>query len=403
MSGPIPLSRARILFVDSLDYRDFHIGGTLSFAKRLLTHSRHNFSLVGLTDDHSIQIGKWHTIQTASKRFNFFPVSRIRNLGTSYRLMVLIGCLRHRKQILRFPYDALFTHLPEAACPFLLSDIPIFYRMSGATNPLSLSRFEAFRALPFQILYSSLFLFPVLKKAKRIFAINQECEEVLRKYHVPPRKVRRIYLGVDAAIYQLDRSHCRRTLGINPDEKVLVYTGRLSRDKGLELILEALALLPHAPIKFLIVGEGDYRQALSRLVSFKRLHNVIFAGAVKAEDLPLFLKAADAFCIASYHEGLSNSMIEALAASIPIISTKVEGIEEIIVNGKNGVILHSRDPVKYASAITAVLDFDPGDVKRVNSELWHRKFDASKTVAFIDNEIASALQEDYQTRVSLPQ
>ena len=292
---------------------------------------------------------------------------------------------------MKFNYNAIFIQSPESGLPFILSRIPIFYRMAGATNPLKVSKFKLVRSSFFQSIFTFLFFLPVVKKAKRIFAINEECEQILRRYHVSRQKIKKIYLGIDPGSFQVKKYECREKLGLEHDDKILIYTGRLSKAKGIELIIDALSLIRDERIKLIIVGDGEERKNIQEYALSRKLTNVLFVGSVKVEEIPKYLVAADVFCMASYYEGLSNSMIEALGAGLPIVSTNVAGSKDIVIDGKNGRILNDRNPRSYSQAIKEVLGFNMENVQEVNTKLCNMRFNIKNIVKQIDREIMESL------------
>lgn len=383
----------RLLVVDTLDYQAFHIGGTLSFIKKYLKYSQFDFCLVGLTDDDSTEVGERNNIVISTKAFDFLPVAHIRNHARSYRLTLLLNCLRYRKRIKKLNYNGILIQSPESGLPFILSRIPIFYRMAGATNPLKVSRFKLVRSSFFQSIFTYLFFLPVVKKATKIFSINEECEQLLKQYHVSRQKIKRIYLGIDRKTFQVKKYMCREKLRLSHDDKILVYTGRLSKAKGIALIIDALTLIRDKSIKLIIVGDGEEKENIRKQIFCKKLTNVLLVGPVEVEEVPIYLRAADVFCIASYYEGLSNSMIEALGAGLPIISTNVAGAADIVISGENGIILHDRDPQNYARAIQKVLKFDMKEVREINRKLCDEKFNIRNIVKYIDKEIIKGISK----------
>lgn len=381
----------RVLVVDTLDYQEFHVGGTLTFIKKYFKYSQFDFYLVGLTDDHVTEVGKWKSIAISKKKFHFLPVAYIKSPQKSYRLSLVFNCLRYRKKILQFNYDAIFIQSAEFGFPFLLSRKPIFLRMAGANNPLVASKFELFRSSFFQSIFTTLFFLPVVRKAKKIFAINEECEHLLKSYNVSGQKIRRIYLGVDLASFELDKYECRQKLGFDYGDKILIYSGRLSKAKGIDLLIDALSLIQDKTVKLIIVGDGEEKKNIHKRVLREKLTNVLLVGFVKGEEIPGYLRAADVFCMASYYEGLSNSMIEALAAGLPIVTTRVAGSADIVIDGKNGKILNDRNPRSYSQAIKEVLGFNMENVQEVNTKLCNMRFNIKNIVKQIDREIMESL------------
>lgn len=127
---------------------------------------------------------------------------------------------------------------------------------------------------------------------------------------------------------------------------VLLFLGRLGKRKGIYDLMDVLA--DHkaefdGKLKFLYGGDGDVKQ-LQAIIKDKGLENIAeYHGWVNGEKKERLLNLADAYILPSYNEGLPISVLEAMSYSLPIISTKVGGIPEILKNGKNGYLIEPGD------------------------------------------------------------
>ncbi|MGH2536620.1 MAG: glycosyltransferase family 4 protein [Candidatus Promineifilaceae bacterium] len=159
------------------------------------------------------------------------------------------------------------------------------------------------------------------------------------KAHVIPNGVRTVGQYRDGAV------EARMRLGFRRDELLVVFVGRLAAPKGLELLLQAWSLFaadwPNG--RLLLVGDGPLRSALQEQVLYLSIDSsVTFSGMV--DDVDEYLRAADIFVLSSHYEGLSNSLLEAMAAGLPVISTRVSGSEDVIQHGRNGLLIEPGDP-----------------------------------------------------------
>jgi glycosyltransferase involved in cell wall biosynthesis len=160
--------------------------------------------------------------------------------------------------------------------------------------------------------------------------------------------------GVDVGHFSFasdsDRVAARRRLGVDPRAAAVVTVSRLSRQKGLDVIIRAwrqvLARAPQAVL--LIVGEGPERLGLERQTDALRLSNVVFVG--ERNDVWEWLAAADVVAIASRWEGLSLGMLEAMARGRSIVSTEVSGAREAL-GSEAGKVVPIEDPDGLASAL----------------------------------------------------
>lgn len=134
----------------------------------------------------------------------------------------------------------------------------------------------------------------------------------------------------------------------------LLFVGRLARQKGVDVLLEALAKIAALPWRLTIAGDGPERAALAeqaaRLGLAKRVH---FRGWVQREELPELYRSADVFVFPSHDEGMPNVVLEAMASGLPIVATQVPGNDELV--RENGRLVPAGDPSSFAEALAPLL------------------------------------------------
>jgi len=147
-----------------------------------------------------------------------------------------------------------------------------------------------------------------------------------------------------------------------PDKGYLqvVFLGRLSPQKGVEHLLHALARLPHevmSRVRLKIYGDGPERTALVRLTNDLALWRFVsFGGWVKRRDVPEVLRSANIYVLPSLYEGMPNALLEAMSTGLAVIATNVAGSQELIRDGKNGVLVPPRDPQALQDALLRLLE-----------------------------------------------
>lgn len=137
----------------------------------------------------------------------------------------------------------------------------------------------------------------------------------------------------------------------------LLTVGRLSVTKRVEMLIDAVESLHQAgyTIGFSIVGGGPMEQKLRRLVWKKGLKGIIeITGRIGSEKMPEIYRQHDIFVSASMQEGMSNAMLEAMASGLPIITTRCEGVEELIAD--NGLIVEQPDAKLMANTLISVVN-----------------------------------------------
>ncbi|MGE5324952.1 MAG: glycosyltransferase [Actinomycetota bacterium] len=191
----------------------------------------------------------------------------------------------------------------------------------------------------------------------------------LRDYHaeqagVLPERIRVIYNGVDTARFtpnQSVRAHVRATLGIAPDDFVIGAVGRMVPIKDYPTLVRAAGMLEaKVPnLKLLLVGDGPEFNRINDLTrSIPELHgHVIPAG--RSSDVPGLLAAMDVFVQTSLREGMSNTLLEAMATGLPAVVTRVGGNPEVVDEGVTGWLFAPGD-VGDLSGLLLRLANEPG-------------------------------------------
>jgi len=131
----------------------------------------------------------------------------------------------------------------------------------------------------------------------------------------------------------------------------LLTVGRLSVTKRVEMLIDAVEILYKAGFKvhFRIVGGGKMTENFRNIVFEKNLADIVeITGRIDAEKMPDIYRQSDIFISASAQEGMSNAMLEAMASGLPIVTTRCEGVEELITD--NGIVVEQADADAIAQA-----------------------------------------------------
>jgi UDP-glucose:(heptosyl)LPS alpha-1,3-glucosyltransferase len=189
----------------------------------------------------------------------------------------------------------------------------------------------------------------------RFFIANSQRgrQEILTHYRTAPEKIRVIYNAVelpsDPAVPQ---GTDQRAGGV----KTLLFVGSGFLRKGLYYLLAALpSVLQQGPVRLVVVGEGNQRQAVRLAERLGVAGQVSFTGPVK--DPGPFYREADVFVLPSLYEPFSNACLEAMSRGLPVVTTGMNGASESLVSGENGVVV--RDPAdieELAGAVTQALE-----------------------------------------------
>jgi glycosyltransferase involved in cell wall biosynthesis len=150
----------------------------------------------------------------------------------------------------------------------------------------------------------------------------------------------------------------RESLGISTDDLVVGKIARLFRLKGHEFLFEAAphiaATVPN--VKFLLVGDGIYRERFERLATEMNLRKFfIFAGLVPPSEIPRYVASMDLLVHLSLREGLPRALPQALACGRPVVAFDVDGAREVCVDGETGLLVRAGDINGLASAVIRLL------------------------------------------------
>lgn len=188
--------------------------------------------------------------------------------------------------------------------------------------------------------------------------------------------VRRVQLwrrGVDTELFHPNcatrRMRGRLTDG-HPEDKLLLYVGRLSAEKEIEQCRQALAALPG--VRLALVGTGPHRQKLEQYFAGTPTH---FAGFLRGPDLAEAFASADTFFLPSRTETLGLVLLEAMAAGCPVVTPRAGGTSDIVQDGITGYLYDPTDPQGAVAALRPLL-FDSahreklGRQARADAEQW---------------------------------
>ncbi|MBW7884691.1 MAG: glycosyltransferase [Caldilineaceae bacterium] len=172
--------------------------------------------------------------------------------------------------------------------------------------------------------------------------------------------VKAISCGVDQTEFyprpNLDPQIMRRRYRLSLDRAVLLYVGRVDREKGLDDLVEAAALLDKEPVQFAIAGKGMYRETLMDLVARRGLSaRIVFPGYVSSEDLPLLLNSIDAFIMPSAAELQSIATLEAMSCGKPALVANARALPELVEHGVNGYLFSPYNPASIAGTVQLFL------------------------------------------------
>lgn len=149
------------------------------------------------------------------------------------------------------------------------------------------------------------------------------------------------------------RSDARRELGIPDDIAAIGWVGRISHEKGLDVLVDALGHIADLSFRAVVIGAGREREAVERLAEARGVASRIhWAGSVP--DAARFMRAFDVFALSSRTEGTPMTLLEAIHASVPVVATAVGGVPDVISEAEARLIAAER-PAELATALREAL------------------------------------------------
>ena len=202
----------------------------------------------------------------------------------------------------------------------------------------------------------------VCRRADAIRCVSRSLMDNARAHGVPAEKLFTVGTRTDTRMFDPSRFSAqkralREELSVD-DRRVLVFTGSLARRKGVDVLLTALErVVKTFPDTYLLIaGEGPERPRLTALCDELGLNeNVRFLGHTDYKRIPALLAAADVYVFPSFSEGMPRAVLEAMAMSLPVVSSKVDGIGEVIENDDTGLLVEPGDEADLAQALLRVL------------------------------------------------
>lgn len=385
----------RLIFYDTSNYIDFPVGGQLTSVRNFLRFLKDYYSqyssevlLVGVSTDEKA-VGQFSIVMIDNIEYKFIAVTHATaNLGDvkkSLRLEYMKGILKYRELIGLQINDCNYIHTPEAfGAVRLIKPRATCYVFSHGTYKDMWQRVRFFKKMPIVRKVFQAFLMYVIKKSTAVFVLEKETQEDYLKYN---DKV--IHVGNSIVCHDYEEKK------LHEDSIRFIYAGRLSAVKNVGPIIEAVNGY-HRECELVILGDGEERTALMDLAN--ESDRISFKGAVSPTMVQQFMKESDILVLNSVFEGIPMIMLEAISLGLPIITTNVGGIKEVLTFGKDsevtdGSIIKIREAMdkicaEYKSySISAYEKSLKFDYRKVNEKIfdilneklkWERSFNDSE-------------------------
>lgn len=201
-------------------------------------------------------------------------------------------------------------------------------------------------------------------KMDKVIALNNEEYEIISGWENNETKL--VHgIGLDVkSISEIgcDKEQIREMFGIKSDDFFIICVGELNENKNHKIVIDAVSKLNRDDIKCVICGVGHLKEKLQEMIENLELNDKITLAGYRT-DIPILLNAADVLSFPSFHEGLPVSVMEAMAAGLPVVCSEIRGNVDLIQNEVGGFLFKPTD----SEAIKVALD------KLINDRLLREK------------------------------
>jgi teichuronic acid biosynthesis glycosyltransferase TuaC len=285
-------------------------------------------------------------------RFLFVPKLALALQGPLYAASIAREVLRRRGGVdLVF---ATWAH-PDGVAAILLArqlGVPAVVEVIGSDINVVAARWGA--RVPLML---------AMPRAARVVAVSRQLGDEVVRLGVPREKLDVIATGVNFGLFHpRDRAAARAKLEQPPHEKLILFLGRIEKEKGVFELLESVEGM--AGVRAVFVGDGSRREELRARAS-RAGGNAVVVGGRPLAEVPEWLAACDVLALPSWAEGTPNVILEALASGRRVVATNVGGIPDVVSSPVLGTLVPPREPMRLRAALGAALaeGYDPAVVR----------------------------------------
>jgi len=355
-------AKKRIAVICSTDYNSYPVGGMMSFIKDAAPELARHFHV----DFWGVDAGAHLDSFTSGKQV--FPVRFFGSVPTGHKLIpnmvrVVWQLWRSSKTLLDESYDGIYIHgiplnasIPVRARPKLINHV------HGLTNPFMMQGLPSWRARTLAQVYAW-YRRRVVRQSDLVFlAADYRGITTFQAENPAARQIKKIENFCDTSLFgthaiKIDLS----TEGLSSDTRIIVHVGRFAYHKDPLLALEAM----HAYLKgeghktdvaLVMIGDGPLLPEGRALATKLGIDDKVrFLGHRERSEIASWLATSDLYLYTSHANGYPISLAEAAQSGLPIVSTSVTGVHDLVQTGENGVLIEGRDPGAFHPAIAEAL------------------------------------------------
>lgn len=346
------------------------VGGVESLIKGFIKYAPDDLEieLVGVSTDPSKRpLGKFTDLKIGSKIFKFFPVLCEKNENVKSKIpLSLRFAWALKKSTYNFSDKLIFLHAIESAFIFKNTRAPLFLVIhNDLSKQITGKKGEVlWRRIPFLYFWYERRIMNFVDKiytesGSTLNLYKSKYPDLINKFNFLPT------CFDNEIFYRRDeeKSKLRMELRSNNSRfpqsaKWVIFTGRLQAQKGPERLIESFFEYQkkRSDSILMIIGEGNLKKAAERLADKLNVSDKVhFVGSKEQSEVADYYRAGDVFLMTSYYEGMSVSVLEALACGLPVVSTDVGENGRVVKHAFSGEIVSQYSPLAMADALEKVV------------------------------------------------
>lgn len=345
------------------------IGGIETAIRSMLQHAPDDFdlSLVGVTENPQERpIGEWQTLNYQGRKVHFFPVFTVEHPNRRTRIPLFLR-FPWRLRLCRFHFEdaiAVYHRIEPLAFNRIPSRRDVLCVHGDPREIIGRKSEVRWRSIPW--LYR-LMEARAVRKSHRLFVVSKEGVNYFRNRY-PEKKNEisflstyyrdEIFFPANRETIQSIRQKLLQRFDLSETAKLILFAGRWEEQKNPLLALKAFAALAerNPDVHLQLAGSGSLKPQMDSTIAAlnlnKRIHSL---GPLAPHALAEAMRVSDAFLITSRFEGMPIAVLEAMACGIPVVSTEVGEIREVVEDGITGRIVPEAHPASLAHAIQDIL------------------------------------------------
>jgi len=357
-----------VTIIHPADLDSGRASGIGSFIRTFVKFAPPDFEIrhVGATRDPGVALGSWRSCELEGREIEALPLLRVDDEVARTRIPIALRftfALRRARPALRLQGSVLQFHRPATALTLLNAPAPKIQVIHLTASDLLAAHSES----RWRRLGKALRLVEAvtLRRMDRVVVVNEEGAEAYRRQY-PAMADRIEFVGnwyddlvfrpVGVAEREAARSEVQALLGASPEDRLLLFAGRLDPQKRPELLLDSLARLHRSDLRLGLVGNGQLSEALVRRLARDPIgRQVRLLGYRDPSGLARLMQGSDLLVIASGHETGPTVALEALASGLPVVGTPVGRLPALLAGNRSGVLAEGMDADALARALAEAL------------------------------------------------